>query len=134
MGAPGEPGLRDFGCWLAIPDALDFFEAIGGWERVTASADLVGAGRAYVTGALGTSEAQLPPAPAPTMRPVPLPDGMVPSAEEAAALYARLSVEHRVEAGPACFGGAGFVRVSGQVYNRAEDYERLAGALTAIVR
>lgn len=59
---------------------------------------------------------------------------MVSSAEEAAALYARLSVEHRVEAGPACFGGAGFVRVSGQVYNRAEDYERLAGALTAIVR
>lgn len=128
------PGNQDFGPWLAIPDALDFFEAVGGWERVRRSADLVTAGAAHVAETLGTTYQQVPPRPAPTMRLVPLPDGVVTSAEDAAGLYERLSTEHGVEAGPVCFGGRGYVRVSGQVYNRADDYQRLADALTAIVR
>ncbi len=123
------PGSQDWASWLSIPAALEFFGEIGGWERVRRSSELVQAGQAHVAEALGTDLTGLPGCPAPCMRLVRLPDGVVEGPGDVRELYLRLSTEFAVEAGPVWFKGEGLVRFSGQVYNDPGDYERLADAL-----
>lgn len=128
------PGNQDWSAWLAIPAALRFFADAGGWEQVRRNAALVAAGQRHVAERLGTDLAGLPHSPAPCMRLVRLPDGVVTDAASARALYDRLSTEHRVEVGTAWFHGAPLVRFSGQVYNTEDDYARLADALVRTCR
>jgi isopenicillin-N epimerase len=45
------------------------------------------------------------------------------------ALQSRLATQHRVEVAVPFWAGAGYLRLSAQVYNRIEDYERLCHAL-----
>lgn len=127
-----EPGTQDVSGWLAVPAAVDFFRSHGGFEQVRRNAALVTDGQEHVAGKLGTEPVVPRVGAAPMMRLVRLPEGMLTREEDALVLYERLSTQFTVEAAPIWFEGSGFVRVTGQVYNRPDDYARLADALLTI--
>jgi isopenicillin-N epimerase len=119
------PGTWDYAGWLAAPAGLAYWEARGGWEAVTRLADLAADGQKRVAGALGVPLERLPAVPAPAMRLVPLPDGVLTSLARASALYEALS-QQRVEVAPIHFDGTGYLRIAAAPYNTPDDYDRLA--------
>jgi isopenicillin-N epimerase len=127
------PGTWDYAGWLAVPDGLAQWRALGGWETVADLADLVADGQQQVAGALGVPLEGLPAVPARTMRLVPLPDGVLTSREQVDSLYEALSGEH-VETAPVCFEGRGYLRLAAAPYNTADDYDRLAEAVKEVLK
>jgi isopenicillin-N epimerase len=81
-----------------------------------------------VASALGVSLERLPAAPAPAMRLVPLPRGVLTSPDQVDPLYEALS-RRRIEVAPVCFDGAGYLRIAAAPYNTEDDYDRLAGTV-----
>jgi isopenicillin-N epimerase len=126
------PGTGDYAGWLAAGDGLAYWAALGGWDAVARRADLVAGGQKRVADALGTALDQLPAAPAPAMRLVPLPPGVLTSPAQAGALYEALS-RQRVEVAPVLFGGAGYLRIAAGPYNTADDYDRLADVVVELL-
>ena len=124
------PGTWDYAGWLAAGDGLAYWAALGGWDAVARLSALVTEGQQAVAAALGVPLENLPPAPAPAMRLVPLPAGALTSDEQASALYEALS-RRRVEVAPVFFGGAGYLRIAAAPYNTPDDYARLAAAVLA---
>ena len=134
-GYPGSfdfPGTWDSAGWLAAADGLAYWAALGGWDAVAAHSALVTEGQAQVAGALGVTLERLPLTPAPAMRLVPLPDGVLTSADQVAPFYEALS-QQRVEVAPVCFDGAGYLRIAAAPYNTAGDYDRLAAAVRELL-
>lgn len=127
------PGTADHTGWATIPAGLAYWQQLGGWRRTAVSEALVLAGQREVADLLGTDLDGLPSTPAPTMRLVRLPTGLLTGPGDVDVLYDRLSREHHVECAPVWFGGEGFVRVAGQAYNDPEDYRRLGAALRSLV-
>ena len=82
--------------------------------------------------ALGVTLDRLPVTPAPAMRLVPLPDGVLASAEQVDPLYEALSQQH-VEVSPISFGGEGYLRIAAAPYNTPDDYDRLAGIVRELL-
>jgi isopenicillin-N epimerase len=119
------PGTWDYAGWLAAPDGLAFWSALGGWNAVARLADLAGDGQKRVAEALGVPLDGLPVVPAPAMRLVPLPDGALTSQSQAYSFYEALSARG-VEVAPVYFGGAGYLRIAAAPYNTPDDYDRLA--------
>jgi isopenicillin-N epimerase len=74
---------------------------------------------------LGVTLEQLPGTPAPAMRLVPLPGGVLTSPDQVDSFYEALS-QRRIEVAPVCFGGTGYLRIAAAPYNTADDYDRLA--------
>jgi hypothetical protein len=97
------PGTWDYAGWLAAPDGLAQWEALGGWQTVSRLAGLVSDGQKQVASALGVPLERLPAVPAPAMRLIPLPDGVLPGPAQATAFYEAPSRE-RVEVAPIHFG------------------------------
>lgn len=126
------PGTWDYAGWLAAQDGLAYWAALGGWDAVGRLADLVADGQKKVAAALGVTLDRLPATPAPTMRLVPLPGGVLASAEQADPFYEALS-RQRVEVSPVCFAGAGYLRIAAAPYNTPDDYDRLAGIVRALL-
>jgi isopenicillin-N epimerase len=126
------PGTWDYAGWLAAPDGLAFWAALGGWDAVTRLADLAAGGQKQVAEALGVPLDGLPAVPAPAMRLVPLPDGTLTSHDDAYAFYEALSAR-RVEVAPVYFGGAGYLRIAAAPYNTPDDYDRLAGVVADLL-
>ena len=122
------PGTWDYAGWLAAGDGLAYWDALGGWEAVSALASLAAEGQKKVAEALGVSLDRLPVTPAPTMRLVPLPDGVLAAVDQVDPFYEALS-QRRIEAAPIHFDGAGYLRLAAAPYNTADDYDRLAGAV-----
>jgi len=122
------PGTGDYAGWLAAGDGLAYWAALGGWDAVARLSALVADGQRTVAAALGVTLEGLPAAPAPAMRLVPLPPGVLTTAAEGDALYEALS-RQRVEAAPIYFGGAGYLRIAAGPYNTPDDYDRLAAVL-----
>lgn len=128
-------GTRDISAWLAVQDAIAFFEPLG-WSRLRDhNASLASWGRRVLCAALGTrpltpmpvrgregemlgsiATIELPPS-APTRFPGP------------EALQADLYERERIEVPIIDWGGRWHVRISAQAYNRAAQYELLADAL-----
>lgn len=127
-------GTDDYTAWMCLPQALAIWSELGGWAIPRANAALVDAGLAYVSGALDVPLTCLPVHPAPALRLLPLPDGVVHDLESAQVLYETLSTQHRVEAAVVGWRGRGFIRLTAQVYNTMQDYERLAAALLTALR
>jgi isopenicillin-N epimerase len=119
------PGTWDYAGWLAAPDGLAYWEALGGWDAVARLADLAAAGQKRVADVLGAAPGRLPAVPAPAMRLVPLPDGVLATADHADSFYEALS-RRGVEVAPVRFGGAGYLRIAAAPYNTPDDYDRLA--------
>ncbi|HEX3823304.1 MAG TPA: aminotransferase class V-fold PLP-dependent enzyme [Mycobacteriales bacterium] len=111
---------------LAVPAALDFWEDLG-WANVRRrQRSLVDDGAARVAAALGTTAPVADEFRA-GMRVIELPRSLVP--EQARAIEETLSQKHRVEISLMPLHHKHFVRVCGQIYNTAADYDRLAAAL-----
>jgi isopenicillin-N epimerase len=126
------PGTWDYAGWLAAGDGLAYWESLGGWDDVARRADLVTGGQKRVADALGVALDQLPAVPAPAMRLVPLPPGVLTTQADGDALYEALS-RQRVEAAPVAFGGAGYLRIAAGPYNTPDDYDRLAVVLLEVL-
>jgi isopenicillin-N epimerase len=126
------PGTWDYAGWLAAADGLAYWSSLGGWAAVTRHAALAADGQQAVAEALGVTLERLPVQPAPMMRLVPLPAGVLTSQEDADALYEALSAR-RAEVAPVFFGGAGYLRIAAAPYNTADDYRRLAGLLRELL-
>jgi isopenicillin-N epimerase len=120
-------GTRDPTPLLSVPAALDFFGRPG-WAAVREhNNELARQGAELVAERIGTSP---PPADglAAAMRLVPLPAPL--SESDARALEGRL-LELGVVVPVTCHGGWRWLRLSAQLYNTLNDYERLADSLAA---
>jgi isopenicillin-N epimerase len=122
------PGTWDYAGWLAAGDGLAYWAALGGWDAVARLSGLADSGQRTVAGALGVSLERLPAAPAPAMRLVPLPRGVLTSPDQVDPLYEALS-RRRIEVAPVCFDGAGYLRIAAAPYNTEDDYGRLASTV-----
>jgi len=129
-----EHGTADYTAWLAAPTGLFTLRTLDP-ERVRRhNADLVGYGQRTVGAALGLTAADLPDPGGPVaMRIVPLPERLAGTVESAVALRDRISDELRTEVAVNPFRGRLLLRLAAQVYNRAEEYDRLAGALPGLL-
>lgn len=129
-------GTFDPSAWLAVPEAIRFMESLveGGWPQVMRrNRDLALGARDLLCEALRIEK------PAPdemlgAMAAVPLPDGTL---TEAPSLYGdplqdRLLFEHGIEVPivPWPAPPKRVLRVSAQLYNTMEDYEKLLRALS----
>jgi isopenicillin-N epimerase len=126
------PGTWDYAGWLAVPDGLAYWAALGGWDAVTRRSDLAAEGQKRVAKALDVTLDRLPVTPAPCMRLVPLPDGVLTSPDQVDPFYEALS-RLGVEVAPICFDGAGYLRIAAAPYNTADDYDRLAEVVLGLL-
>jgi isopenicillin-N epimerase len=85
-----------------------------------------------VAEALGVTLERLPATPAPAMRLVPLPAGVLTSPDQVDPFYEALS-QQRVEVAPVHFDGGGYLRIAAAPYNTPEDYDRLAGTVRELL-
>jgi isopenicillin-N epimerase len=120
-------GTRDPSAVLAVPAALDLFDRVGWADVRQRNNELARHGAELVAMRIGTAYPQADGLAA-AMRLVPLPAPLTEA--EARALETRLLEEHGVVVPVTSHGGWRWLRVSAQLYNTLEDYERLADALT----
>jgi isopenicillin-N epimerase len=147
-------GTLDYTPWLAAPTGVHLMRTLG-LERVrTHNGELVRQGQALVadvvaalwtnpstqTVASAAAHALLQQAqqgalgdPPVSMRLVPLPPGAASDRATAVDLRTRLAVEHGVEVALDVWQGQGFLRLSAQIYNRIDDYDRLGQALQDVL-
>jgi isopenicillin-N epimerase len=131
-----QPGTADLTGWLSVPAALEFFASFG-WSAVRArNCALVEYGQRVVAEAVGAgADADLGTVPGKgtggdglSMRLVPL--AQVPAQVEAAdALRDRIADEAGIETTINVWGGRALLRLSAQLYNSEDEYERLAVVL-----
>ncbi|HUB22146.1 MAG TPA: aminotransferase class V-fold PLP-dependent enzyme [Streptosporangiaceae bacterium] len=126
------PGTWDYAGWLAAADGLAYWAALGGWDAVGRLADVVADGQKTVAEALGVTLERLPVTPAPAMRLVPLPGGVLTSPDQVDSCYEALS-RQRVEVAPMVFDGVGYLRIAAAPYNTSDDYDRLAGIVRELL-
>ncbi|HSZ38820.1 MAG TPA: aminotransferase class V-fold PLP-dependent enzyme [Trebonia sp.] len=126
------PGTWDYAGWLAVPDGLAYWESLGGWDGVARLADLVADGQKTVADAIGTGLDGLPVTPAPAMRLVPLPDGVLTSVADSDSFYEAIAGEG-VEIAAVYFAGSGYLRIAAAPYNTPDDYDRLASVLRKLL-
>ena len=128
-------GTLDYTPWLAAPAGLYTLRALG-LDAVRAhNADLATYGQHVIADALGIDAADLPhPTAEPMpMRVVPLPPGIAETYEETVQLRRRISDELATEVAINPWPGGGLLRISAQVYNRAEEYVRLGDGLARLL-
>lgn len=126
-------GTVDHSAWLAVPEGLAFWRAIGGWDQVQRNADLLRRGADHVRSALGTGDELGGLRTAPCLTTVPLPAGVAVAPAGAEALWQQLYAAGFVVP-PVSFEGGGLVRLAAQVYNDEDDFTLLAEALPALMR
>jgi isopenicillin-N epimerase len=91
-------GTSDLSAWMAVPEALQLWEALGGWTMAARNSDLAAWGQHHVAEALDVGLEGMPTTPAPAMRLIPLPDGVgsTEAAVRAAELCRYRGRRHRV--------------------------------------
>jgi isopenicillin-N epimerase len=113
---------------LAIPAALDMWDAVG-WDEVRSYQHRVATEGAHVVAERLGTEVVIADAFTAAMRLVRLPVTLPP--ETLLDVAGRLIGRHRVVAHITAHQESTYVRMCGQVYNRPADYERLGAALVA---
>lgn len=128
-------GTLDYTPWLAAPAGLFVLRTLGVDEVRGHNAALAAYGQRVVGEALGLAPGDLPEpgAAAASMRILPLPAGLATTVPEAHALRQHIADKLAAETAINAWGGRGWLRLSAQVYNRAEEYERLAERLPALL-
>jgi len=130
-----QQGTRDHTTWLSIKTALTMFDRFGEAEIQRHNAELAAYGQRVIGEALGIGAAELPdPGEHVSMRVIPLPRGLVTDAASTIALYRRISGELATEAAVNVWRGEGLLRVSAQIYNGPEEYDRLAENLPSLLK
>jgi isopenicillin-N epimerase len=126
-----EAGTLDYTAWLAAPTGLFALRTLG-TDRVQAhNAALAHYGQQVVGEAVGVAELPDPGGPLP-MRLVPLP--VRGDADAAVRLRERISDELRAEVAVNSWNGRLLLRLCAQVYNRPDEYDRLAEGLPKLLR
>ncbi|MDO9380528.1 MAG: aminotransferase class V-fold PLP-dependent enzyme [Nocardioidaceae bacterium] len=123
------PGTWDYSPWLAVGAGLDVWRDLGGWDKVAAMTSVASDAQAHLAEAWGTSLDALPAVPAPTMRLVRPPEGVITGPQDVDRVYRALSDDHGVEVAPQWFAGEPYVRVAAGPYTDLDDVRRLADAL-----
>lgn len=129
-------GTLDYSPWLAAPTGLHMLRTLG-VERVRAhNARLAAYGQRVVGAALGLTPEELPDPGSPelAMRILPLPAGVATTFEAAERLTVRIEEELAAVVAVMSWSGRGWLRLCGQVYNREDEYDRLAERLPAFLR
>jgi len=123
-------GSHDYTPWLAAPAGLFVLRSLGIETVRRHNRAMAEYGQRVLAEAIG---AELPPATGLPMTLIPLRPGVASDPEAAAALRRRISDELSAEVGMAAWRGRGYLRLSGQIYNRPEDYDRLAAGLPKLL-
>ncbi|MFK0216870.1 aminotransferase class V-fold PLP-dependent enzyme [Streptomyces vinaceus] len=119
----------DYTGWLAAPEGLDLLDRLDA-EKVRAhNAALAAHGAALLAELPGLTP--LPHTEGLAMRALRLPPGTAETQPQASALRERIAAELGIRVLIWGWPGGGGIRVCGQIYNRPEEYERLAAALPA---
>ncbi len=121
-------GTRDPSAWLAIDAALTFREGLGD-ERVRAWNNGLAAAAADLLARAWGVDLPVPAAMRGSMACVPCPVDVSPDAAGVQRLARWLRETHQLEPMPVPFDGRMYIRVSAQVYNSIDQYERLADVL-----
>ncbi|GAA3457445.1 aminotransferase class V-fold PLP-dependent enzyme [Dactylosporangium matsuzakiense] len=121
---------HDYTPWLAAPTGLFVLRTLGIETVRRHNVALAEYGQRAVAAAIG---AELPPATGLPMTLIPLPPGVAGDPEAAVALRRRISDDLAAEVGLTAWRGRGYLRLSAQIYNRPEDYHRLAAGLPALI-
>jgi isopenicillin-N epimerase len=119
-------GTRDYCAWLAVPDALDFFAELNP-SSVRARNHRLATEAAMRIAAAWSTRLDGPPALHGSMIAIRLPEAL--RRREAQELMAQLLARHRVVAAINAVDGALWARISAQIYNAPEDYDRLRDAV-----
>jgi len=126
-------GTDDYTAWLAAPVGVYMLRTLG-MDTVRAhNVGLAAYGQQIVASALGVDIAALPASPGVSMRVVPLPADLATTMAEATALRLLIAEKLGIEVAVNAWRRRGYLRLSGQVYNRAEEYERLADQLPVLL-
>jgi isopenicillin-N epimerase len=128
-------GTLDYTPYLAAPEGLATLRMLGPAAVRGHNAALAAYGQHVVGAALGLDPADLlePGGPDVSMRLLPLPAGAAGDFTAAIALRRHVAQELAAEVAIVPWAGRGFLRLSAQVYNRAEEYDRLAEGLPAVI-
>ena len=126
-------GTVDHSAWLAVPDGIAAWHALGGWAQVARNAELLRWGADHVRTALGTPSPRGGIPTAPCLEVVALPPGVADTPEGAEALWHQLYAAGFVVP-PVSFAGRGLLRLAAAPYNDEDDYVRLAEGLVGLVR
>ncbi len=127
-------GTRDVTPWLSVPAAIDFFASIG-WDRVMShNHQLATWAQQHLCARWGVTPATpLDGSMLGSMATVALPQD-ARRFSGCAELQRAIFDCFRIEVPVVDWGGGWWVRVSCHVYNRAEDYERLAEAVIQLLQ
>jgi isopenicillin-N epimerase len=128
-------GTVDYTAWLSAPAGLYVLRTLGPGTVRRHNAALAAYGQQVVGAALGLAASDLPDpgVAAVSMRVVPLPAGLATTYPEAHALRQHIADKLAVETAINAWGGRGWLRLSAQVYNRPEEYERFAERLPQLL-
>jgi isopenicillin-N epimerase len=118
---------RDYTGWLAVPEALRFYESLGPAEARAYRAALIDRATELMraVGAIPVGSPEL----ACSMRSFILPQSRAATMDDVHALTARLWKRDRIQSMAVVFAGKLLLRVSAQVYVGEEDLQALADAL-----
>ncbi|MFJ9076317.1 aminotransferase class V-fold PLP-dependent enzyme [Streptomyces sp. NPDC102278] len=117
----------DYTGWLAAPEGLDLLDRLDAAAVRSHNAALAAHGADLLAEIPGLT--RLPHTEGLAMRALRLPPGIAETQDSARALRERIAAEPRVRVLIWPWPGGGGIRVCGQIYNRPEEYERLAAAL-----
>ncbi|SNT64711.1 isopenicillin-N epimerase [Asanoa hainanensis] len=126
----------DYTPWLAAPVGLFTLRGLG-IDRVREhNAALAAYGQRVIGTALGLTPEELPDPGGPDvpMRLLPLPEGVATTQPDAVTLRERISDELKTEVSLNAWNGRGWLRICGQVYNQAAEYDRFAERLPSLLR
>ncbi|MEV6490607.1 aminotransferase class V-fold PLP-dependent enzyme [Actinoplanes sp. NPDC051633] len=128
-------GTLDYTAWLSAPSGLFVLRTLGVDAVRQHNAALAAYGQRVVADALGVAPEERPEPgdPAAAMRLVPLPTGIATTEPEASVLRDRIADKISVVTAINAWGGRGWLRLSAQVYNRPEEYDRLAELLPGLL-
>jgi isopenicillin-N epimerase len=128
-------GCLDYSPWLAAPAGLFTLRTLGVDTVRTHNAALAAYAQRVVGDALSVPPADRPEPgdAAVSMRILPLPAGLATTIAEASALRQHIADKLSAEVAVNAWGGRGWLRLSAQVYNRPDEYERLAEHLPALL-
>ncbi|MEU7553253.1 aminotransferase class V-fold PLP-dependent enzyme [Streptomyces sp. NPDC044571] len=117
----------DYTGWLAAPEGLDLLHRLGAAAVRAHNSALAAHGAALLAEIPGLTP--LPYTGGLAMRALRLPPGTAETQQDARALRERIAAEQGIRVLVWPWPGGGGIRVCGQIYNRPEEYERLAAAL-----